>query len=385
VKAVVVECDVLTAYGRGLDACWQGLLSGKTAISTVDRFETGACRTSQAGIIPFLDAGRPESLCMQMLESLFDGVHSRFPSDALTILASTTGEIDLLERNILHGEGDREESCLTNLLKKTQRLLGNRSEGFVISAACTSSAAAIVEAAALVGEGAEDSVLVVSCDAVTEFVFAGFSSLLALAEERATPFDRDCRGLTVGEAAACTLIMSEDRALREKRPILGEIAGWGMTNDINHMTGPSRDGQGLARAIEGALGQGRCGTDDVGSVCAHGTGTAYNDNMEMKAFRLVFGDLPVPVYSIKGGIGHTLGAAGLVELAVLLRSMEEGVAPPTVGCRNVIDDAVGWVSPAPQTLKDLPFALCTNSGFGGINTALLVRSRESLDVRGALP
>jgi len=377
VKAVVVDYDIVTAYGGGLDQCWQGLLSERTAISTVNRFDTGAYRSSQAGIISGIEPGRQESLCLQMLKLMFGSLRHPIPRDSLTILASTTGEIDLLERSVLQGEGIVDESCLTRLLDKIRGLLNIAPEGLVISSACASSAAAVAHAAALIRDGHEDSILVVSCDAVTEFVFAGFSSLMALAEDKATPFDRECTGLTIGEAAAFTLIMSEERAEREARSITGEVVSWGMTNDANHMTGPSRDGGGLARAIEVALRSGRCEKEQVGSICAHGTGTSYNDNMEMKAFRQVFGSEQRPTYSIKGGIGHTMGAAGLVELAIVFRSLEEGVAPPTVGCREVSDLAKGWASPGSQALMKTPFALCTNAGFGGVNTALLFRVAQN--------
>jgi 3-oxoacyl-[acyl-carrier-protein] synthase II len=257
-------------------------------------------------------------------------------------------------------------------LAKVAALAGTRDAGTLLSAACTSSAAALARAAALIRAGDADCVLVVGCDSVSEFVFAGFSALMALDSVPARPFDRHRAGLNVGEAAAVALVMSEARARREGRPLLGEIAGWGLSDDANHMTGPSRDSAGLIQAITRALAVAGVTAQAIGLIGAHGTGTRYNDEMEMRAFHGVFGDRPVPAYSVKGAIGHTMGAAGLVETLIALRSLKEGLAPPSVNLVEADDDAAGWVAAHPRPVA-AKAALVTNAGFGGINTALVLR------------
>jgi len=187
----------------------------------------------------------------------------------------------------------------------------------------------------------------------------------------ARPFDRNRGGLSLGEAAGFALIMSESRARREDRPVLGEVAGWGSSNDANHLSGPSRDGSGLAAAIHKALLTANLSHDEVGAISAHGTGTVYNDSMEMKAFKTVFGTRSRPVYSVKGGVGHTLGAAGLLEVILALRSLDKKIVPPTVNMRTPDEEAAGWVSSEIQTI-DSSVTLSTNSGFGGINVALIL-------------
>jgi 3-oxoacyl-[acyl-carrier-protein] synthase II len=215
-------------------------------------------------------------------------------------------------------------------------------------------------------------VLVVACDSITEFIFSGFSSLMALDREPARPFDKNRAGLNVGEAAAYALMMSDERAIREDRPVLGTLAGWGLSDDANHMTGPSRESTGLILAISKALTSAGIGPEDVGFVSAHGTGTFFNDQMEMRAFGAVFKNKERPVYSIKGGIGHTMGAAGLVEMLIALRALREGIVPPTVNLKDVDDDARGWASDQQQTLRGQTLALVTNAGFSGVNTALVL-------------
>jgi 3-oxoacyl-(acyl-carrier-protein) synthase len=371
-EAVVVASDMITPYGMGVDACWQGLLAGRTAVSRVTRFSTKAFQSDVAATISGLIYHGEESLVMQMLRSLFRNIAATVPGDARLLLATTKGEIDFLETSILDGTGDASQSIISHLLGKVAGLTGACGEGMVVSAACTSSAAAVARAAALIRNGHADCVLAVACDSVTEFIFSGFSSLMALDKVPARPFDRQRAGLNVGEAAAFALIMSGERAEREQRPVLGTIKGWGLSDDANHMTGPSRESEGLILAINKALQSAGIDSHDIGVIAAHGTGTLYNDAMEMRAFRNVFKDRKVPVYSLKGGIGHTMGAAGLVETIIAQRAVREHLVPPTVNMKEPDDDSAGWVSEHTRPIESGGMALVTNAGFSGVNTALVV-------------
>ena len=141
------------------------------------------------------------------------------------------------------------------------------------------------------------------------------------------------------------------------------------------MTAPSRDGSGLALAVRKAMQSADIHEDTVGCVAAHGTGTVYNDSMEMKAFKNVFGTRTVPTYSVKGGTGHTMGAAGLLETIVAFKSLKEKVIPPTVNVRDVDDEAQGWVSSQLSAFESA-ITISTNSGFGGVNAALVLRKYD---------
>jgi len=375
-KAVLVEHDLLTAYGHGIDAAWSGLLSRQTAVRPVARFPTGAFTSHVAATLDVLDPGRRDSLCGQMLRLVLDPARLRIPRDAFVLLATTVGEIDLLERSLLGGDGRPEDSAPARLLEKVCALCGTRGDGMVISAACASSGAALAQAAALIRDGRADGVLVVACDSVTEFVFSGFSSLMALDSHAARPFDRRRRGLSLGEAAAAALLMSEERARREGRRVAAAVAGWGLSNDANHMTGPSRDGSGLAAALRQALHSAGVAASDIAFISAHGTGTPYNDAMELKAFKQVFTARPLPTYSVKGAIGHTLGAAGLVETLIALHALRAGRIPSTVNLAEVDDAAAGWAAAAPVAVSGRHAAI-VNAGFGGINSALVISREET--------
>jgi 3-oxoacyl-[acyl-carrier-protein] synthase II len=372
-KVLAVGQDLVTAWGCGEEACWQGLLTGKPAFSNVDRFDTRAFSAHLGALVKGLDARSPDSLVMQLLRPILAPLAGRLPEGTWVMLASTTGEVDLLERRLLGEPIAAEESRLDRLLGRIQNLLGVSRPGQIVSAACASSSAAVARGAALVAAGKCDSVLVVACDALTEFVYAGFSALMALDPEGARPFDRDRKGLTIGDAAAYVLLMSEERARRESRPVSGEVAGWGLSCDANHMTGPSRDGAGLTRAIRQALGRAGVEPGDIGSISTHGTGTVYNDSMELKAFNQVFESGPVPAYSVKGSVGHTMGAAGLVEMIIALRSLHEDLVPPSAHLAQVDPEAEGWVASVARHGMGKRVALSTNSGFGGVNAALVLR------------
>ena len=367
---VISEYDVITPYGLGTDVLWQGLLSGKTGIARCNRFSTDAFVTCNAGVIPSLRANNDESLVIQMFSQLFSRNGFHVPADAYLIVASTTGEIDLLERAVLDGRGDAGDSILAGLAPKVERLAGLKRSGMIVSSACASATVAFARALSLIRSGAEDCVLVAAADCVSEFVFSGFSSLMALDENCARPFDKYRNGLTVGESAGYMLLMSETRAREKGHKICGRLVGAGLSNDANHMTGPSRDGSGLARAMKKSLLSAGIDKESIGYIAAHGTGTQYNDAMEMKAFKSVF-ERPRPIFSVKGGTGHTMGSTGLVQCAAALHALTRGTIPPTVGLRDVSDEASGWAKATRQDI-DKPYGMVVNAGFGGINAAVVI-------------
>ena len=367
-RVMAVSSEMITPYGLGTDACWDNIFDGKTAISRLNRFDTSAFQSNYAATIEGLKYHQKDSLVMQMLDSLF-AKSGPIPADADLIVATTKGETDLLEEKILQGQKHTFENSQAAFLEKVALLADVNTAGTIISAACSSSAVAIARAAAMIRSGRSDCVLVVACDSVTEFVYAGFSSLMALEKISAMPFDKNRSGLSLGEAAAFVLLMSEQRVREEKLEPLGEVLGWGLSDDANHMTGPSRQSEGLILAIGKALSSAQVCESDVGFISAHGTGTVYNDSMEIRAFNAVFRDRK-PVYSIKGGIGHTMGAAGLVEIIIAMKALREGKVPPTVNLREADPEAREWVSTEYRLIQKNSMALMTNAGFGGINSAI---------------
>lgn len=242
--------------------------------------------------------------------------------------------------------------------------------GAIISNACVSGAQAVIEAVDALDDGDTDVACVQGFDWLTGFIKDGFKSLQALSATSAKPFDKQRDGLSLGESGAVARLVRATDASDAPR-----IVSYGCSNDATHISRPAHDGSGLALAIERAL----LGIDvsRIIAICAHGTGTFYNDAMEAKAYRAVFADKCPPVFSIKGAIGHTLGASALIEILISARVASSGLIPPTVGLSEVGED-LDMVFGMPRSVSS-GLVLTTNSGFGGMNTAIVVAPGKGIN------
>lgn len=368
-NAYIVDCNVISAYGLGTDALWDGIKSDETAIREFLRFDTNNYKCPNAAFVDdeFLTEG--DSFLMKMLNSVF--VDSQIDKEAKLIFASTVGEVDLLERAVVQEKMELiEESTLLATAKKIQHNLCLEKEAVVLSAACASSTAAVSRALSMIRNGEEECIVIVAADMISDFVYSGFTSLLALDDNSARPFDATRTGLSVGEAAGYLVLASDNYIKENNIEPKYLVSGAGQSNDANHMTGPSRDGKGLALAIRRALESASCKADLIDFIAAHGTGTKYNDSMELKAFKSTF-EYPKPVFSIKGAIGHTMGSAGLTQMIVAIKAMQENYIPKTVALDNIDPEADCWVYDH-SFEHESNRALVVNAGFGGINAAVIL-------------
>ncbi len=369
-QVVIVAANLVCGLGDSLEAAWPRLLAGESAIAPLQRFSCERYLTDLAACVPDLEPAASGSRLESLLERLLAGFPP-VPKESRLLTATTKGPIDLLEARLRGTDVPLEALLLETFPQQVAARLGLAGSGLNLNAACASSTIALARGAALIAAGHADSVLVVCADLVSEFVFSGFSALQGLAATACRPFDRQRSGLTLGEGAAALLLMDAARARREHRPVLAHLLGWGIANDAHHITAPARDGSGLLLAMEQALERAEVEPEEVAAISAHGTGTLYNDAMEMTAFDRLFGERPAPFHSLKGALGHTLGAAGGIEAAVACRSLAEQVLPPTVGCSDPDPAGAGQVGAVAQRFSG-QVMLSTNSGFGGINAALLL-------------
>jgi 3-oxoacyl-(acyl-carrier-protein) synthase len=372
VKTVaVVDQGLVSAYGDGVACCADGLLKGVHCLSRAGEVFSPPLREMPVGRVLGIEG--KQGRLSRLLDRLFARQPS-LPKDARVYVATTVGEIDFLEADIRAGQpANRPEYEIRTLAECVAQRLGlPPTAGVLFSAACASSTAAVALAASAIRRGEAECICVVGCDMLSEFTLSGFATLMALDPAGARPFDSARKGVSLGEAATFVVLMSEERALKDGCAVQGYVLGWGMTCDANHLTGPSRDGIPLAEAAEQALKMADVTTDQLLAVCAHGTGTSYNDQMELLAFQRVLQTSKVPLFSIKGGTGHTLGAAGLVEMLLSLEFLRREKIPGTVGLSTISPEAEGWVSRTPIPLSKQGVMLTTNSGFGGVNVALLV-------------
>ncbi len=369
-QVIITDAATITAPGNNLKKLWQGILAGETAIRSVNRFPVDNYDVKIAACIEDLKPTGGRSMIHPLLDRLFFEM-GPVPPDSFLITATTKAGIDNLEELLKGYPAAFQDILLSSITDIISKKFGLIKNGINISASCVSSTVAVAQGSSMIASGRTEAVLICCIDLVTEFIFSGFSALKALSPVPCMPFDRRRNGLSLGEGGAALLLMSHARAQRENRNRLGMILGFGVANDATHITAPAKSGSGLTQAILQALKTAKRKPEEITAINAHGTGTIYNDLMELNAFRQVFGERKVPVYSVKGVIGHTLGAAGGIEIILGLKTLSTRIVPPTVGFSNPEVGAKGQVSSEPQHISG-DYLLTTNSGFGGVNAAVIL-------------
>lgn len=322
-------------------------------------------------MIPGIRPEGAESLISPIIERLLHQIH-QVPDDSLVITATTKAGIDNLEKMKRGLPFNQVDILLSSIGEKVAAKLGIKGGVLNISAACASSTIAVAQGASMIASGRVNSALICCVDAITDFIFSGFSALQALSPTPCKPFDAERSGLSPGEGAAFLLLMSSECARREGYSPGCVVTGSGIANDAFHITAPDTKGSGLIRAVLRAIKTSGLGKDDIAGISAHGTGTIQNDLMELNAFHAVFGADCPPIYSVKGCIGHTFGAAGGIEIAIGTRTLAKQTIPPTVGFVSPERGAEGIVSSKSVSMTG-DYLLTTNSGFGGINAAIILK------------
>jgi 3-oxoacyl-[acyl-carrier-protein] synthase-1 len=243
-----------------------------------------------------------------------------------------------------------------------------------IATACSSSANAIMMGAKLIKHGFVDRVLAGGTDSLTKFTISGFNVLEILDGTPCKPFDRDRRGLTLGEGAGFVMLEAEDMAYPEA--ILCMLTGYANANDAHDHTASSPDGNGAYLAMSGALRRSGVSAAEIDYINAHGTGTVLNDSSESRAIKRLFGESIPPFSSTKSYTGHALGAAGGIEAVISVLCMKEGFIPPNLRYRNPIAETSLIPQTSVTTAVKLRNVLSNSFGFGGNSTSLVFSERE---------
>lgn len=282
------------------------------------------------------------------------------------IVSTTKGNIELLEQQEHPASAPLQEMELFTTAKKVARYFNYTQDPIVVSNACISGLLAILTARRLILSGQYDHAVVTGADVVTRFVLSGFQSFQAVSSEPCRPFDASRKGVTLGEGAATVIMTSDEQYLT---PAAIRVGAGAVSNDANHISGPSRTGAELSAAMQQAMKGSGLTPADIGFVSAHGTATLYNDEMESKALHLA-GLLDVPVNSLKGYYGHTLGAAGLIEAVIGMHALQQQLVIPTIGFREL---GVPHPVKVSNQISSRPMQhfLKTVSGFGGCNAAMI--------------
>jgi len=376
-EVVIAGCGAISAVGCGIETLRDALKKNSSGLRPLEKFSSPRFQSNVAGAAPrnFDDDNPAWSLATEALQQARESAQkilAEIPAGRIGLVLSTTkANIEALERiseNRPCSETARRHLQANLLAADLAAAHGARGPVQTISVACVSGLIAVQQGAKLIQRGEADAVFVVGVDCLSEFVVAGFTALKALDPLGCRPFDAARCGLSPGEAGAAIVLARKDFAADSTI----KIRGFGGSNDANHLTGPSRDGSGLAQAIRVALKSAKLSPQEIDFVHAHGTGTSYNDAMESLALKTVFGETSPPVSGSKGMLGHTLGAAGVLETICCVLAMQNNFLPGTPRLQTPADGAPKSLLREPKFGLRVKNVLKLNTGFGGMNGALIL-------------
>ncbi|MDM8289425.1 beta-ketoacyl-ACP synthase II [Slackia piriformis] len=406
-RVVITGMGAISPAGVGIKALWDAVMGKQCCIAPIERFDTTDQDVHLAGEVRGFDAtehgmtkkeARRFERFVQyavvasdeaMAQSGLD-MEAEDPTRVAVLFGSGIGGIEELQKSFktLFEKGPKRVNPLfipTMIGNMAPGLLairyGMKGECMDIVTACSTGAHCIGTAVRDVRHGYADVVLAGGTEeSVSPICLAGFSNLGALTKAEdplcaSLPFDVRRAGFVAGEGAGAVVLESLEHALARGAKPIAEIVGFGSTGDAYHMTAPSPDGEGIARAMAQALAEGGFTPADLGHVNAHGTGTPANDPTESKALLSLCGEeagREIPVVSIKGTTGHTLGAAGAIEAIVTALSVANDCVPPTTGFAEADPECPVNVLTEPLTGYPQKVALSNSLGFGGHNASLAI-------------
>ena len=410
-RVVVTGTGVVSPIGNDVPAYWENLLAGVCGIDTIKSIPVDDLPVKVAGEVKDFDPSaygiEPQFVRKQDRFTVFAVAAARQAMDESGL--STSGEegnIDPMRLGVYVGSGI---GGFTTQVRETEKILkdgpkwvsplfiptmiANIAAGNIairhnacgpclpVVTACATSTHAIGEAFRAIKHGYADAIIAGGTEAVLlPLSIAGFANAKALSRcedpRRASlPFNKNRSGFVMAEGAAILVLEEYEHAVARGANIIAEVCGYGNTCDAHHVTAPRPDGKTQAAAVRQALDEAGYTSDDVLYINAHGTGTALNDPAETAAFKLALGDdaYKAHVSSIKGAIGHMLGAAGAVEAVAAVLALQNGIVPPTIGLDEVDPECDLDYTPNTPVEAALTIAISDSLGFGGHNGCVAFR------------
>jgi len=411
-RVVITGMGAVTPLGNDMSSTWEGLISSRSGIGAITRFDASPFSCRIAGEVRGFDPGsylgpkearKTDPVIHYALAAALmareDAGLSLSPSQALrtgVLIGSGRGGVTTFERNmaLLLSRGPKAVSPFS-----TPMSLVNMASGYVamtlgaqgpcldVSTACATGTHSLGEAMKIIQRGDADAMLAGGAEAaLTPLILAGFCQARALSERNneprraSRPFDRDRDGFVLAEGAGVLVLEERGHALKRGARIYAELSGYGLSSDAFHYTRPAPDGAGSARAMQLAIADAGMQPQDIGYINAHGTSTAPNDRIETFAIKKAFNRHAdqLSVSSSKSMLGHMLGAAGAVEAAITCLALQTGIIPPTLNLEHQDPDCDLDYVPNTSRKKEINAALSNSLGFGGINAALVLkRSSDS--------
>ncbi|WP_262149613.1 beta-ketoacyl synthase N-terminal-like domain-containing protein [Chryseobacterium foetidum] len=373
----ITDYNCVTPLGFDVESNWKTLLEGKSGVAlhkVIDSHEAFFVSKIDSEKLEeefrklFYSAQsdnqnftRLEKMFLLSLKPLVE--RYQISDETAFILSTTKGNISLLKNENTLPEG----VYLSKLAQKLADFLGFKTKPIVVSNACVSGVMAISVAKNMIQAGKFKDAFVVAGDEISEFVISGFNSFQAIESEPCKPYDKNRNGINLGEATASVYITSE---LNQNEKFKFKVLGDSAINDANHISGPSRTGDGLFASIQNAMKEAKVSSEQIDFISAHGTATLYNDEMEAIAFNRM--NLQnVPLNSMKGFYGHCLGASGLLESIISMESALKNTLIPSKNFKEmgVSQDLNIIKENQPAEIK---YILKTASGFGGCNAAIVL-------------
>lgn len=371
VPVYISHTNCITPLGFDVASNWNAIVQGQSGIKQhsklgrlenfyASRIDDEKLNEAFSKIESKAGFTRLEKMMILALKPLVD--EQKITSKTAFVFSTTKGNITLLENS----EGTIFEAKLATLAQKIASYFGFSTQPIVISNACVSGIMAVAISKRMMQAGVYDDTFIVAGDEISEFVLSGFNSFQAMSAKPCRPYDTCRDGVTLGEAVAAVYLT---KVPSQNDPFQFKVVGDGAINDANHISGPSRTGEGLFRSIESAFKEANISAQTIGFISAHGTATLYNDEMEAIAFnRKDMGS--TPLHSLKGYYGHTLGASGLLETVIGIESAHKNQLIPSLGFEELgVSQSVNIIRKVET--KEINYFLKTASGFGGCNTAVI--------------
>ncbi len=411
-RVVVTGIGAVTPLGHNVKETWEGLISGKSGIDVIKRFDPYSYN------LPVVIAGEVKDFDPKKYLNPKDAKRmSDFVKFAMVAAKEAVADsgleldkIDLTKAGVIVGTGigglrDIEEQQTLLLQKGARRVspffipsgISNMASGYIsiefgfkgpnscVVTACATGTHSIGDAFKIIQRGDADIMIAGGTEsAITPLGIAGFANMKALStrndepQKASRPFDAERNGFVMGEGAGILVLEELEHAKKRGAKIYAEVIGYGMTGDAYHITAPCEDGDGAIRVMEMALNDARINPDEVDYINAHGTSTPLNDKVETLAIKKVFKDhaYKLKISSIKSMIGHLLGAAGAVEAVATVKTIETGIIPPTINYEHPDPECDLDYTPNKAVEYPVKVAISNSFGFGGTNACLAFKAYE---------
>jgi 3-oxoacyl-[acyl-carrier-protein] synthase II len=389
-RIAITGMGVVSPVGHGVTAFWSGLIGGVSGISAIERFDTSDMRVGRGGEIKCL-AGLPPQMpplpTCRASQFLIHAAVEAMQQAGLVSSTSTGSGLGVVIGSALGGIGEAERfraeprdlhalasAAYDGPPRGLARWLGATGPVLSLSTACASGATSLGIGADLLDAGAATSVIAGGVDILCRFVMHGFNRLRSLTRDEVRPFDRRRSGLLLGEGAGIVVLERESVARQRGAEPIGFLRGHASCADGSHITAPDDEGSGLEHAVRLAIRNAGVAPEQIDFISAHGTATPANDRVETRVFKRVLGPLAyaVPVNSIKAHMGHTMGAAAILETIMCLLAWRHGQVPPTLNYGEPDPDCDLDYVPAMVRAHRPRISLKTAVGFAGCNACLVL-------------